>query len=542
MKGTLIALDLVKDTDNSFKILEMNTSVKLMFDSFNSYTDLSSLHTYIANNNISEVHFIGMGQTGAPGDTIDSEFIDFSPSKTTNLSTYLKDHYSGSAVNVTEHRAEYSSVNIPYIEDSPTKLIIRNSYDSSAVIDSQYAAQNINFLNLLNDSGSSHLLPKMFMSGGIDTIGTGSVRDNGDYPNYIIKRGTPTVNYFDNPQLLKISGSDQLENVKHGYLANEGDDYLQEFIYNPNDLVNGTIKTYRIWGFVDSNLDLIPFNTEPFYHSNPTALTPQVDYFTDSNGIEVLQKWERPKFLQKIRKVGQGIAANCIGEQNIILNDNSIVKTNTVVSGSVLKSINLPGLSQENNKGASSYSGSLSDFASNTTFTSASINNKAVNEIGLTKAVAVKTSENKEVTFALSAPVLVENDANETRFKQSKYIEVGDKLVEFNYNTNTARTVTVATVGYRTSVTYAAELDVEQADVFTVAYDTSDENVGFAIHNKEPALCECQYCSEGAYDAGTCLSSPDCSTFYSACTQGGYPCFGYTYSMPDGCTNGEGKE
>ena len=132
--------------------------------------------------------------------------------------------------------------------------------------------------------------------------------------------------------------------------------------------------------------------------------------------------------------------------------------------------------------------------------------------------------------------------ANETRFKQSKYIEVGDKLVEFNYNTNTARTVTVATVGYRTSVTYAAELDVEQADVFTVAYDTSDENVGFAIHNKEPALCECQYCSEGAYDAGTCLSSPDCSTFYSACTQGGYPCFGYTYSMPDGCTNGEGKE
>ena len=55
MKGTLIALDLVKDTDNSFKILEMNTSVKLMFDSFNSYTDLSSLHTYIANNNISEV-------------------------------------------------------------------------------------------------------------------------------------------------------------------------------------------------------------------------------------------------------------------------------------------------------------------------------------------------------------------------------------------------------------------------------------------------------------------------------------------------------
>lgn len=537
MKGTLIALDLVKDVDNSFKVLEMNTSVKLMFDSFDSYGDLSSLHQYITDNSINDIHIIGQSQAGDPGNVKDEQYVDPSGgTKNTNLGNYLVDHYSGSSVDVTIHSVEYTSVNIPYVEDGENKLILRNSFDSSAVIDSEYAAQNINFLNLLNDSGSSHLVPKMFMSGGIDTIGTGSVRDNGNVPNYLIKKGTPTQSYFFTPALFNISGSEQLENLKNGYLANDGDDYVQEYIYNPNDLVDGKIKTYRIWGFVDPELNLIPFNTEPFYHTNSTAITEHVDYLVDDNGIKTLQPWERPKFLQKIKQTGKVLGSNVLGEQKIVLNDNSIVNADTLdVGTSVLKAISIPNLSTDNSQAIAAYSGSLSDFSSNTTFVSASLTNKTDDAISLTKAVHITTSEGKILTVATGAPILVEKN-NETAFILATDLDTSMSIVEVNYSTNTSRAVSISELRYSFSVSYASELDVEEADVFAVAYDDLTPNLGFIIHN--PAVCYCQYCQYGAYDSGLCLTGLSCSSYYKACTSSGYYCFGYSSESFSGCGNG----
>lgn len=537
MKGTLIAVDLIKDIDNNFKVLEINTNVGLSFFDFENYFDLSSVTNYITNNGIDEVHLLGGVNTNPAHYTVDYSSGSHSTGSNatipqTSLGGYLSEFYSGSSVSVTQHSIDPAANNIPYVEDATNKLILRNAWDSTAVIDADYAANNINFLNLLHNSGSADLVPKSCIPGVFDTIGE-DVRDNGDMPNYILKQSHPNEEYFNSPELFRVTTWDQLWNLK-GAIGDNG--YLQEYIYNPNDLVNGKAKTYRIWGFLDSSLNMIPFNIEPFYHTNSTSIGSNVDFYTNPDDIDILQNWERPKFIQKFNRIRGRINHNLLGDQKVVMSDNSLALGSSLQSGSLLKGIDIPNLSTDNSIPAGLYSGSLSDFSSNTTIVNTGVVNSNTDKINVILAAEVTTSENKQFHLTSHAPVLIERNG-ETIFVEATILETSDKIIEVDTSTNTSRAVDISSINYYYNLSQAITLDVEETDVYGISYESEDANKMLIVHN--PSVCICYECNYYQTPSGgnphLCLTDiNECNQSYQVCGST-TPYCPYGYNTLAGC-------
>ena len=100
----------------------------------------------MVSNGIEVIEFINQS-IGSNEGIIDAEMTELSTHKTFNV--LLSEYYSGSStVSVTIHNVESTSATVPFIEDASNKLILRNAYDSTALIDDTYAKDNFEFLKL----------------------------------------------------------------------------------------------------------------------------------------------------------------------------------------------------------------------------------------------------------------------------------------------------------------------------------------------------------------------------------------------------------
>ena len=267
MKATVIAIDFVKDIDGTFKPLELNTNVDLHPVSQSLYLDSSKVSDFISNNNITSFEYIGGASWGnvphEPGTVYDIEAGEDQDATTNFGPRALEVIYSeaSASVGANFNIVQPHATTVPYIEDADDTLIFRNAYDSTALIDSTYAASSLAFLEFVNTYcvGDNALsIPNTFIapSGSegqtygemiglepvLDTIDNDSLRDNGVHPNYIIKLGESTIHsdYLNYPKLVKVTSAEQMQALKESLT---GDLILQEYVYNPNDLVNGRAKT-----------------------------------------------------------------------------------------------------------------------------------------------------------------------------------------------------------------------------------------------------------------------------------------------------------
>ena len=137
MKAVIVATDFLKDTDGNFKILELNTNVGNVIGDINNYFDIEEFNQFVVSNGIEVIEFINQS-IGSNEGIIDAEMTELSTHKTFNV--LLSEYYSGSStVSVTIHNVESTSATVPFIEDASNKLILRNAYDSTALIDDTYA-------------------------------------------------------------------------------------------------------------------------------------------------------------------------------------------------------------------------------------------------------------------------------------------------------------------------------------------------------------------------------------------------------------------
>ena len=159
MKAVIVATDLLKDTDGSFKILELNTNVGNVVGDINNYFDIEAFNQFVVSNGIEVIEFINQSM-GLNDTVIDVEMAESSVPKAFN--TILSEYYSGSStVSLTIHNVEATATTIPFIEDASNKLILRNAYDSTALIDDTYAKDNFEFLKLMYDADVNSI-PKTY--------------------------------------------------------------------------------------------------------------------------------------------------------------------------------------------------------------------------------------------------------------------------------------------------------------------------------------------------------------------------------------------
>ena len=335
MKSVILGNDFLKDTDGSFKFLETNTSCGFPLKNIETYLNKTIFDSFLSDNGITKIDLINP----LTGIIVTGDVDGFDSSLASTLHSFLTKNYSET------HQIQlWSSENnvIPTIVDEEDRLIIRVSYDSNALVDDTYCRDNFQFLKLMHENDSNSI-PKTYFTDGedlsVDTIGT-TIVDNGNYPNFLIKDRYPTINYGLTPKLIKVTTQEELQLLKTNLGSRE---ILQEYIANTNDLLVNRFQTYRHYMFLYGNdlteLDLF----EPISLTNKCEITTDIDY-TLSNEV---QKWERPKLLQKTSKQFSDLTPHSFDGERVFMADGTISTVDDLSILDSLKSIDLHGLDNE---------------------------------------------------------------------------------------------------------------------------------------------------------------------------------------------------
>jgi hypothetical protein len=506
MRAVIIGTDFMKDTDGSFKALETNTNISAGTQ-WKVNVDLTAFETFINDNafenivlitNESSMNLYQDETINLDLDTFNNPIINKDLDITqhtdlilpTNLAfkDYLETFCSGSNITLSHLKTDKDSITIPYVEDADNKLIIRFQYDTTALIDDTYAKDNWEFLKLMYDTDANSI-PKCYINDdelSINTIGE-TLRDNGNHPNYCIKKRITPSNNKLYPKLCKINTLEELETLKSNL---EIDEYIQEFIYNTNDLFENRVSFYRSIDMIaGSNLEIIPLQV-----NQTSAILPVIDNadFDDNNEV---QYWDRMRYLLKFYNALSDIAVKLSATENtkVFLPDGNTKFVKDLQVGEVVKSINfsnLPTTADEN------WSGSYSDTINNYSISSSTL---VAEESGLYfgKIVTITTDTNSEFSDVPHARIMVKENEN-ILFQNYFSLKVGDTLLSYDSQTNLLIESTITNVNYKFEKLYAYVLDFETFDLFLTLEETeSQQRYGLITHNY---TYDCRYwvCSNRA--------------------------------------------
>ena len=523
MRAVIIGTDFMKDTDGTFKVLETNTNVQLDTQ-WSLNFDSASFENFVLSNNFTEVVLISNeANTSFQSDyTINYEIVELRNITQTyvdnslpftkfnyTFNDYLKSFLSGSNITLTTISTDTTSTTIPFVEDTEDKLIIRLSFDTTALIDDNYARDNWGFLKLMYDADNNSI-PKCYINHsefGIDNIGD-VLRDNGNHPNYSIKkRVTPADNKIY-PILLKVSTLEELNDLKSNL---EVDEYIQEYIFNNTDLFDGRLNTYRSVDLLyASNLDYI--NIQVIEKTKNLPILSSAD-FDDNNQV---QPWDRMRYLQKFYTTTNQIGIKLSATENtkVLLPDGTIELVPNLQIGDEVKSILFPALPDESNVDnldvwSSSYNSVITDYQISSSF----LENKSTTDYyGV--LVTFETDLNSTFSDVGHAKIMVK-DEDDVKFKSYLQLTNGDEIIIFDTTTNELITTTITNVNFRFDKFTAYILDFEELDLFLTLEETENQNrYGLVTHNY---TYDCRFWSvQYVSGPGYCVS-------YYTCTGGGGP-------------------
>jgi hypothetical protein len=504
MRAVLTGTDLLKDIDGSFKAIETNTNIQTEVPT-DLYFDTTKLDTLISGSSINEIVYITKENLNGIGANLDLTEISENIKGKENLKNTLKRYCETKNYTFTLLNVDDNAITVPYIEDTENKLIIRIAYDTTAIIDDLYAKDNWEFLKLMYDT-DENLIPKCYINDselGIDNIGT-TLRDNGNHPNYLIKkRFTPADNKLF-PKLLKINTIEELETIKESL---EVDEYIQEYIYNPNDLLDNRIKHYRSVDLLyGSNLQVLNLWCVEF--SN----TFEIDTICDYNDNNEIQYWERPKYVYKFINVGDK-DPHLSGDENtiVLMEDGSKVTLSSLQPNSVIKTISIPNLPiNELDYQTNDWSSSYTDFIDNYNTDTATLQSKRVQEnwIGffyeIETADGIKFSDVSQASVLCKVPESGSVDGYLVKFKTYSNIDTNDTILLFDTQTSTIVEKNIDTITYSYGMINVYTTDFEQIDVFLTMEESENSRWGIMTHNYTfdcryaTPNPECARCSDGA--------------------------------------------
>ena len=148
MKGTFFSADFVKHSDDSLRLLELNTDTTIVESQIDDI-DWGPLFNIIDTNNITELAVIHKPYLHQDVVNHLSASVIASASYITTMSMYEENIYSLYALSP---------------DDSDSKFILRLAYDEGAVFDSSYCKDNIQALNLFTDYDSGSLVTPYYHS------------------------------------------------------------------------------------------------------------------------------------------------------------------------------------------------------------------------------------------------------------------------------------------------------------------------------------------------------------------------------------------
>ena len=483
MRTVIIGTDFLKDIDGSFKAIETNTNIQTEVPT-DLYFHTSSLDNLISGSSINEIVYITKDNLNGIGGNLDLTENPEGLRKNENLKNTLQKYCVDKNYIFTPLNVDDNAITIPYIEDTENKLIIRVSYDTTAVIDDLYSKDNWEFLKLMYDT-DANLIPKCYINDtelGIDNIGT-TLRDNGNHPNYLIKkRFTPADNRVF-PNVLKINTIEQLETIKQSL---EVDEYIQEYIYNPNDLLDNRIKHYRSVDLLyGSSLEVLNLWCVEFSNSF------EIDDICDYNDNNEIQYWERPKYVYKFINVGEK-DPHLSGDENtkVLLENGSNVNLSSLEPNSVIKTIAIPNLPiNELDYSTGEWSSSYTDFINNYNIDTATLISKRVQENWIGFFHEIETTDGIKFSDVSQAAILYKSlqsgstDSYIVKFKTYAELVINDTILLFDTQTSTIVEKDINIITYSYGMVNVYTTDFEQIDIFLTMDESENSRWGIMTHN-----------------------------------------------------------
>jgi hypothetical protein len=489
MKATIIGSDYLQK-NNSVKFLEINTNTTIYNDGAD-LLDYTTLFNMLSSNNITEFHYIWTeGDAHKP------------LNQPNRFKKILQEKCVENNITYIDHAVPQGSVTVPFIEDTDTKFILRQAFDTTALVDETYCADKFEFFNLMKDSG---YIPKTNYTS--DTLNLNTL-DEVDYttttnPNILIKYRYPQYDKAQYPALYTVSNNTELVDTIN---LTESNYLIQEFIFSEDNLVDGRYSIIRgidiIYG---SNLDII--NMGGYTQSSIIPVSFTADEFV--TGTKKLNQKTRYKYITKeIGKTENDYHTD--DDSNILNYDGSLTNVSTIQLGDHVRSINFI---DSNENEAKAFTNEIVTYGwdstlqqSNDTLTSLQSELTAMVSASVeTVMIQITLADGKTWSDTPSCVYYIEEkDSTATRFEKVNSLYIGDKLVVTDINTN--ELTTIAITGLQMVFEYKTiySLDFEPGDLFLA--DIGD-GVFSVMHNG------CWGC--GSYYCG----SGPCSSWCPVCNQ-----------------------
>lgn len=491
MRTVLLGTDFVYDKNGLLRPIEINTNVALDSNrvewDLNNIIDLTELDQFIQTNNFTEVYYIG---------------------SMNDLSAHFENHWSGSTINYSFIETEDRGITIPLIEDTENRLIIRSAYDSTALVDEEYCANKVNFLNLIkNESFGSELAYKADNEEIINNITF--IGDNGIHPNFILKSILPNYDKLQYPKLYKFDSLNDvtnfLENIPYGY-------YLTHYYFNPTKTFENHCVVYRSLNILYPP-SLQSISIGGYRKITNISLDENITYNETTKELlnEHNEKYITKNSIFLNPKLADG--------DMVQMADGSFKTVEQLQVGDLIKTISIPNLNNEDIQNQRvNFRINMEEFISGTTFSTNEVTSKRrINQIG--NIVKLNFTDGTDWYDLEHSPYLVSRD-NEIRFIPINNLQSGDIviLVSESEEQFTSTQKTIQSIEFERRIFNGWTISVANEYLFLTKTSEAGSNASFVAieHNIN---CNCPPCSTCQK---YCLS-------YQVCWQG--QCFA-VYNVP----------
>jgi hypothetical protein len=475
MKAVLLGTDYIKTSTGGFKIIETNTNIQVATDDVTKL-DWSALKSFIQSSNFTSVHLIASRLT-------------------TNFNVVFENMVKNElSLNYTFNETSTDSITVPYIEDNAETLILRLSYDTTAIIDDEYCKDMYNFLRAVKDL---EYTPKTYVPNVVDDFSElTEFSYNENTPNFIVKSRFAGYDKNTLPKLYKVTSLEQLNQLKS---ALETDEFLQEFIHcetvnNKSNIIRGIDIIYG------SDLSTISMGGFKVLHYIPENIWENT--YSESG---LLAKKDRAKYITYFRPTDARFDYIFDVEQEVLMSDNTKKTFAELNENDMIKSISFSQLpldetSYDLDTWTGSHSDFLADFSPNQTTVVVKSTSPTVSDI------FIKITLDDETTWddLPRTQLLVKESATDViRFKTVNNLEIGDVLELYSTETETIvnKTITGLEIIFKENQ-IVGSMDTEPIDLFLPLVANT-----YAIiqHN----ACNQPFCQLGVPQ---CYIYPKCNT------------------------------
>lgn len=508
MKTVLLGTDFLYNKVGNIVPIEVNTNIDWHYfkiEEDNEIFDFSGLSTFITNNSITKIIYIG---------------------NIRQLMTEFKTLTDTLGITFESLTTAENSITIPYVEDNDQTLIIRSSYDTTALVDDSYCRDKVGFMNLIKDSAFGSQFAYKENTTIVNHITT--INDNGVHPNFIIKKILPQYDGEIYPKFIKVTTQSELDIV----LSNmDSSDFIMEFHLNLDNLYQNHIKTYRGFNILfPPNLESISLGGYTFIPDG--QLDNDVEYNTST--FELLNEY-RNRYSTTISSLGK---PKLLDTDKVEMADGSFKTALELQVGDDVKTIDIP---NPNNIDLSNQAGNFNinynTFLSGTTYSTNKVLAKS-KVSAFTEYVRIEFSDDTHWEDTAGSNYLIIRN-NEVRFVSLQYsnetqypneLQVGDSVILID-TTNSEFTPIlkeVTSVSVTKTIFTGWIISVENEQIFLTQ---TDNNTSVVTNNQSFVAIEHNVPSCSFTGGGLCAQYMSCAKGQKCLSSGGT----YACSQQPGC-------